>query len=140
MAEMKTKLNEADPAAFIDSVDNPVRREDARAVMALMQKITNRPAKMWGSSIVGFGTYHYRYESGREGDLMITGFSPRKQALTLYIMGGFAAYDDLLARLGKHKTGKSCLYINKLADVDQKVLAQLIRKSVAYMRRTYPTT
>ncbi len=102
-------------------------------------EITRRPPRLWGTSIVGFGTYHYKYDSGREGSHLITGFANRKQSLTLYIMGGFAEFDDLMARLGPHKTGKSCLYIKDLDDIDMKVLRQLVRKSVAYMRKTYPT-
>jgi hypothetical protein len=140
MAELKTKVNDGDVAAFIDSVADPERRRDAQAVLAMMEKITRRPARMWGSSIVGFGSYHYRYASGREGDSMITGFSPRKNALTLYIMAGFSSHTALLKKLGKFKTGKSCLYIRRLEDVDQKVLGQLIRASVAHMRKTYPTS
>lgn len=93
---------------------------------------------MWGSSIVGFGSYHYQYASGREGDWPIVGFSPRKQNLTLYIMNGFDRYESLLARLGKHKTGKSCLYLNKLEDVDLQLLRELIQESVAYMKNKYP--
>ncbi len=140
MAEMKTRASDDDVDAFISAVANPQRREDARTLLALMEKITRRPPKKWGSSIVGFGSYHYRYASGREGDMMLTGFSPRKASLVLYIMPGFSRYAELLDKLGKFKTGKSCLYVNKLADVDQKVLAQLIRASVAHMRKTYPTT
>lgn len=140
MAELKTQLNEGDVNAFIDTVEDERRREDARRVLAMMEKITRRPARMWGSSIVGFGSYHYTYASGRTGDWMITGFSPRKTALTLYIMAGFSRHEELLSRLGKFKTGKSCLYVKRLDDVDQKVLAQLIRASVAHMRKTYPTT
>ena len=140
MAELKTKVNDGDVAAFIDSVADPERRRDAQSVLAMMEKITRRPARMWGSSIVGFGSYHYRYASGREGDSMITGFSPRKNALTLYIMAGFSSHTALLKKLGKFKTGKSCLYIKRLEDVDQKVLGQLIRASVAHMRKTYPTS
>ena len=139
-AEPKTKVNDGDVAAFIDSVADSEKRRDAQAVLAMMEKITRRPARMWGSSIVGFGSYRYRYASGREGDSMITGFSPRKNALTLYIMAGFSSHADLLKKLGKFKTGKSCLYIKRLEDVDQNVLAQLIRASVAYMRKTYPTS
>jgi hypothetical protein len=101
-----------------------------------MKQVTKSEPKMWGSSIVGFGTYHYKYESGREGDWFITGFSPRKQNLTLYIMGGFARYDELMKQLGKHKTGKSCLYIKYLADVDLPTLKKLIQESVSHMRKT----
>jgi len=140
MAELKTQVNDADVHDFIDSVADERRREDARTVLELMETITRRPARMWGSSIVGFGSYRYTYASGRTGDWMITGFSPRKSALTLYIMAGFSKHEELLKKLGKFKTGKSCLYVKRLEDIDQKVLAQLIRASVAHMRRTYPTT
>ena len=104
-----------------------------------MRRATGKRAKMWGPSIIGFGSYHYRYASGQEGDWMITGYSPRKQAITLYIMPGFKQFDSLMKKLGKHKTGKSCLYINKLDDVDEGVLETLITKSVEHMRKTYPT-
>lgn len=137
MAEMKTTRNNASVPAFLNSVENPKRREDAKAIKKLMDTITGWKAKMWGPSIVGYGQYHYKYDSGREGDMCVTGFSPRKQALTVYIITGFSAYDDLLAKLGKHKTGRSCLYINKLEDVDLKVLEILIRKSIAYMKKKY---
>ena len=114
-------------------------RRDAKKVAAMMREATGSRARMWGSNIVGFGQYHYKYESGREGDFMITGFSPRKQALTIYIIPGFSRFKKLMAKLGKHKTGKSCLYIRRLADVDEKVLRQLIGNSVKYMRKTYST-
>ena len=135
MAELKTKKNDASVERFLSSVEHPKRREDGFAVLDLMKKITKEEPKMWGSSIVGFGSYHYRYASGQEGDWMLVGFSPRKASMSLYIMSGFDAYDDLLAKLGKFKTGKSCLYINKLEDVDLKVLEKLIRQSVAYMKK-----
>ncbi len=137
MSEPKTKRHDGDVNEFIDAVENPRRREDARRVLELMREVTGEPPKMWGSSIVGFGSYHYRYASGREGDWMITGFSPRKQNLTIYIMPGFSEFAGLLDRLGKHKTSKSCLYLNKLDDVDLEVLAELVRESVAVMRRHY---
>lgn len=105
----------------------------------MMREATGARAKMWGSSIVGFGQYHYKYESGREGDFMITGFSPRKNALTLYIMAGFSGYESIMKQLGSFKTGKSCLYIKRLSDVDEKVLRRLIEASVKYMRKKYPT-
>jgi hypothetical protein len=100
-----------------------------------MKKITKEEPKMWGPSIIGFGSYHYKYASGREGDFFLTGFSPRKQSLTLYIISGFKRYDELMKKLGKHKTGSSCLYINKLEDVDMKVLKTLITESVKYMKK-----
>jgi nucleoid DNA-binding protein len=134
MAENKTQRNAGDVMAYLESVENKRRREDSLVVKAMMEDITGEPAEMWGSSIVGFGSYHYRYESGREGDFMLSGFAPRKQSLTLYIMGGHERYEDLFARLGKHRTGKSCLYINKLDDVDLDVLREIITESVDYMR------
>ena len=137
MSDLKTKPNDASVDAYLDSVENPGRREDARRVLALMREITGEPPKMWGSSIVGFGSYHYTYASGREGDWPIVGFAPRKRNLVLYIMPGFARYDALLAALGKHRTGRSCLYVNKLADIDPAVLEELIRESVADMKRRY---
>lgn len=137
MADLKTKKNRASVQQFLASVDNEKRRKDARVVLKLMREVTGEKPAMWGSSIVGFGSYHYRYESGREGDWMLTGFSPRKQALTLYIMGGFDRHDDLMSRLGKYKTGKSCLYVKSLEDIDLEVLRGLVAESVAYMRRTY---
>ena len=134
MAENKTQRNDGDVLAYLESVENKRRREDSLAVLQLMEEVTGERAEMWGTSIVGFGSYHYRYESGREGDFMLTGFAPRKQALTLYIMGGHERYDGLMAKLGKHRRGRSCVYINKLADVDLAVLRELIAESVAFMR------
>lgn len=139
MAENKTKARKASVTGFMNSIEDPQKRADARKVAAMMRRVTGKRAKMWGSSIVGYGTYHYKYASGREGDSMIAGFSPRKQALTVYIMAGFGRYDELMAKLGKHKTGKSCLYIKRLSDVDEKVLEQLIAESVKYMRKNYET-
>ena len=134
MAEPKTKKTDASVEAFLDAVADPRRREDAGAVLALMKRITGEVPKMWGPSIVGFGSYTYTYASGRTGDWPIVGFSPRKQALTLYVMPGFEKDADLMKRLGKHKTGKSCLYLNRLADVDAGVLEELVRRSVERMR------
>ncbi len=139
MAELKTKENDASVDEFIDAVSDETKRADARAVCALMAEATGEPARMWGASIVGFGHYHYRYASGREGDWFLVGFSPRARNLTLYVMPGFANYGELLERLGKHKTGKSCLYVNKLADVDEAALRELVFESVAFMREKYPS-
>ena len=139
MAENKTKPTKASVTEFINSIDDRQKRADARKVAAMMRKATGKRAKMWGPSIVGYGTYHYKYESGREGDFMITGFSPRKQALTVYILAGFGKYDALMKKLGKYKTGKSCLYIKRLSDVDEEVLGRLIGESVKYMRKNYKT-
>ena len=138
MSEIKTRPTDASVEAFIDAVDHPRRREDARTLLDLMQRVTGEQPVMWGPSIVGYGSYHYRYASGQEADWPITGFSPRKQNLSIYIMTGFEESDELLTRLGKHKTGKSCLYVNKLADVDLDVLEKLVRASVAEMKRRYP--
>ena len=139
MAENKTKPTRASVAAFINAIDDPQKRAEARKVAAMLRKATGKRAKMWGPSIVGYGTYHYKYASGREGDFMMAGFSPRKQALTVYIMAGFSNYEALLKKLGKYKTGKSCLYIKRLSDVDEDVLQQLIDESVKYMRKNYDT-
>ena len=136
MAELKTKRTGAEVDAFLEGIPDPARRTDCREVAAMMVEAAGAPAAMWGASIVGFGSYHYRYESGREGDWMLVGFSPRKQNLTLYIMSGFDGHDALMARLGKHTTGKSCLYIKRLSDVDRDVLRELIARSVAHMRAT----
>lgn len=138
MAKLKTTPTDASVDAYIDAVEDAQKREDCRTVAAMMAEATGAPARMWGSSIVGFGSYHYRYESGREGDFMETGFAARKRALTLYVMAGFSEYGDLLAKLGKHKTGKSCLYISRLADVDQDVLREMVERSVAWIRARYP--
>lgn len=139
MAENKTKATKASVTEFMNSIEDPQKRADARKVAAMMRRVTGKRAKMWGSSIVGYGTYHYKYASGREGDFMVAGFSPRKQALTVYVMAGFARFDALVAKLGKYKTGKSCLYIKRLSDVDEKVLEKLIAESVKYMRKNYET-
>jgi len=137
MAEPKTKKNDASVKNFLNSVANQTRREDSLSLLGLMRDVTGEEAKMWGSSIVGFGSYHYVYQSGREGDWMLTGFSPRKQNLAIYIMAGFSDYGPLLEKLGKHKTGKSCLYVNKLADVDINVLRELVRRGVRSMKKKY---
>lgn len=135
MAELKTKKTDESVEKFLDGIQDEKRREDSYAVMKLMKKITKADPKMWGTNIVGFGTYYYKYESGRELDWFIAGFSPRKQNLTLYIMSGFPRHAELLAKLGKHKTGKSCLYINKLEDINHDVLKELIEKSVEFAKK-----
>ncbi|MGO8935127.1 MAG: DUF1801 domain-containing protein [Terracidiphilus sp.] len=134
MAENKTKPTTISVPAFLDACADEVRRADAKALAKLMQKVTGNKPSMWGPSIVGFGSHHYIYESGREGDMLIVGFSPRKAANVLYGTIGFAGADALLAKLGKCTTGKGCLYIKKLADVDVKVLETLIKKAVAATR------
>ena len=136
MTELKTRPTDDDVAAFINNIADEQKRQDSQAILALMQDVTGAEPQMWGDSIVGFGSYHYKYASGREGDWFLTGFAPRKQNLTLYIMAGFEQYDTLLARLGKHKTGKSCLYLKRLADVDPNTLRELVRQSVAHMMAT----
>ena len=128
MAELKTKPTRADVGKFIDSIADAGKRRDSRALLAMMQEITGAKPRMWGASIVGFGTYHYRYASGREGDWFVTGFSPRKQALTVYLMCDVSTQQPLLDKLGKYKIGKSCLYIKELADIDEAVLRQLIAR------------
>ena len=133
MAELKTKPTKESVSGFLKKVSDKSRRDDCFTVLELMKDVTGEEPKMWGSSIVGFGKYHYKYETGREGDWPITGFSPRKGDLTLSIMGGFEPISDLMARLGKHKTGKSCLYIKKLADVDTGVLRKIVENSVKGM-------
>ena len=138
MAEIKTKQTVVNPAAFIDNVENEQRRKDGHELVSLMKKVTGKPAKMWGPSIVGFDQYHYKYASGHEGDMPITGFSPRKQSLVLYLGPGLEDR-KLMAKLGKHKVGKGCLYINRLDDVDRQVLLELVTKSVEKMRKLYPS-
>ena len=140
MSAMKTIKNQDSVSAFIDKVEDEQKREDCRTLMKIMRRITGSQAAMWGSSIVGFGSYHYRYASGREGDFFLTGFSPRKQNLTVYVMPGFSQYGSLMQKLGKHKLGKSCLYMKKLEDVDVQVLTSLIDESVQEMRRKYPNS
>lgn len=135
MSELKTKVNDADVEAFIASIENEKRRQDGFALLKLFTEITRETPKMWGSSIVGFGSYHYKSErSSQEGDWPLVGFSPRKQNLSVYIMPGFDAYADLLDKLGKHKTSVGCLYINKLEDVDMTVLYELVQQSYADMK------
>lgn len=135
MAELKTKRNEADVEAYLNSVESEKKRQDSFAILELMKKVTGEAPEMWGDSIVGFGSYHYKSASGREGDWFVTGFAPRKQNLTLYIMPGFERYDELMQSLGKYKTGKSCLYVNKLEDIDLEILEELVRQSVAVMQQ-----
>ena len=131
MAELKTKPTKASVKTFIAKVDGEQRRRDCKVIIDLMTEVTQAKAEMWGPSIVGFGRYHYKYESGREAEWPVTGFSPRKTDLTLYIIGGFDAVPELMKRLGKYKTSKGCLYIRKLDDVDLDVLRKLVAQSVA---------
>ncbi len=130
MAELKTQKNDASVVAFLNSIENETRKKDAFALLKLMKKVTKSEPSMWGPSIIGFGDYHYKYASGREGDWFLTGFSPRKQSLSIYIMSGFSRFKEILSRLGKHKTGKGCLYINKLEDINMDVLHELIESSM----------
>ena len=136
MTQNKTQKTGASVEDFIESVANMRRREDGFALLEIMKDVTGEEAEMWGPSIIGFGDYHYKYESGREGDIFLAGFSPRKQSLSLYIMAGFEEYDSLLGALSKHRKGASCLYINKLADVDMNILRELIEKSVEQARKS----
>ena len=138
MTENKTQVKTQKVSEFIASIEDPAKRADCREVMKLMREVTGKRAKMWGASMVGFGQYHYRYASGREGDFFLTGLAPRKQALTVYIVSGFQKHSELMEKLGKFKTGKSCLYIKSLDDIDRAVLTKLVEESVAYMRKTYP--
>lgn len=138
MAELKTKRNAASVQAFLNTVENAQKRQDSFVILDLMREVTGAEPEMWGDSIVGFGSYHYKYASGRAADWPLTGFSPRKQNLTLYIMAGFEQYDELLRRLGKHTTGSACLYIKKLADIDLEVLRELVAQSVEHMKATNP--
>lgn len=132
MSTIKTTVNDASVIDFINSVDNETRREDGMKLLEFYSDITGQKAKMWGPSMIGFGQYHYKSErSSQEGDWPLAAFSPRKQNLTLYVMPGFGDFDDLLSKLGKHKTSKGCLYINKLADVDVAILKQIIKRSYA---------
>lgn len=138
MADNKTNPTQLKVSEFIAGIEDKRKQADCRELMKLMSGITGNRAKMWGASIVGYGKYHYKYESGREGDFFLTGFSPRKQALSIYIISGFELNPELMEKLGKYKTGKSCLYVKTLDDIDRSVLAQLVEESVAYMRKTYP--
>jgi hypothetical protein len=137
MAENKTIENKASVSAFLNSIDDPRRRSDAKKVAAIMRRVTGKPPRIWGTSIVGYGKYHYKYASGREGDFMLVGFSPRKQSLAVYIMPGFEEFQALMKKLGKYKTGKACLNIKNLEDVDLTVLEKLIERSVKAMRKRY---
>jgi hypothetical protein len=140
MSSNKTVETHDSVENFINAVDNEQKRSDSWDMIAMMKEITGEEPKMWGSSLVGFGNYHYKYASGREGDFFITGFSPRKAALTVYIMPGFSGFEEQMAKLGPHKTGKSCLYLKNLDVVDREVLADIVRDSVAVMREKYPAS
>jgi hypothetical protein len=136
MSELKTQPTNFSVEAFLDSA-GAERRPDCDRLIEMMSRATGAPPVMWGDAIVGFGKYHYRYKSGREADWFLTGFSPRKKDLTLYIIAGFDRYAELMGRLGKHRIGKSCLYIKRLADIDMSILEELVTASVAHMKRTH---
>ncbi len=138
MAENKTKPTDLSVEAYLSAIDDPARRDDCRAIAALMEKVTGEAPQMWGASIVGFDSYHYKYASGREGDACATGFSSRKGDISVYLSAGGAEQEALLALLGRHKMGKACLYIRSLADVDLAILERLVAGSVAEIKRLYP--
>ncbi len=133
----KTVPTDLSVEEYLNAIDNPQRKEDCRKIHDLMKEITGREPKMWGKTMVGFGTYHYKYESGREGDMLMTGFSNRKQAITLYILGGLKNRAELLDKLGPYKTGKSCLYIKRLSDIDINVLTDMIREDFKHVEQKY---
>ncbi len=138
MGENKTKATKSSVAAYLAAISDDERRRDCKTLVKWMGEITGEPPRMWGDSIVGFGSYHYKYDSGREGDFFISGLSSRKNDLAIYVMAGLGRFDSLLKKLGRHKVGKSCLYIKRLSDIDQAVLQSIIESSVRYMRREYP--
>jgi hypothetical protein len=140
MAELKTKKTQASVKAFLDGAASGERRKECDVILKLMKDATKCEPKMWGASIVGFGTYSYKYPTGQTGDWPVTAFSPRKANLTLYVMPGFEGADALLAKLGKHKHGKSCLYLKNLGDVDMKILKQIVTAGVRHVKATYPTS
>ena len=135
MAENKTKPSRASVSRFLAAIENPAIREDAQTLCRMMEKVTGEKPVLWGDSYVGFGTYHYKYASGREGDTAPVGFAPRKRNLTVYLLYGFDEHTELMSKLGKHSKGKSCLHIKRLEDVDQKVLERLITASFKQVRR-----
>lgn len=137
MPENKTKPNKASVAEFMNAVEDKTKRDDTKAIVRMMREITRKRATMWGDALIGFGKYAYKYRSGHSGEFPLVAVSPRKRNISVYIMPGFGDYDALMSKLGKYKTGKSCLYINKLDDVDNDVLYKLIEKTVAYMKEKY---
>jgi len=138
MVENKTQPSQASVDTYLDGIADGSRRDDCRELVRLMTRVTGHPAVMWGPGIVGFGSYHYRYESGREGDCCMVGFSSRKGDISIYLMAGFPGRDELLAKLGRHKLGKACLYVKRLGDLDLAVLERLVAGSMAEVRRRYP--
>lgn len=137
MAENKTQPTAKSVTAFLDAVENEKRRADAYRLLEIFNRLMPEPAILWGESLIGYGSYYYKYDSGREGDFFLTGFAPRKQNLSIYIIAGFEPFSELLGKLGKYKTGASCLYVNKLEDIDLDVLEELIKQSVGLMRKKY---
>ena len=135
MTELKTQKNDASVEEFLNEASSPEHLDDSFTILKLMREVTGEKAAMWGTSIVGFGSYSYTYASGRSGDWPLTGFSPRKRDFSIYIMSGFESHSELMAKLGRHKHGKSCLYIRRLADIDQEVLKELVRASVEKMKQ-----
>jgi hypothetical protein len=138
MYELKTKETDNSVIEFIEQVDQPKKREDAYQLLDIFTETTGYQAKMWGPSIIGFGSYHYKYATGHEGDAPLVGFSPRKAKISLYFAPGETKREQLLKELGKHTTGKACVYINKMADIDVEVLKELIKESVAFLQEMYP--
>lgn len=139
MAEAKTKATAADVSAFLDAVPDPVRRADGKALAEMMGRLSGSPPVLWGTDIVGFGTYSYTYASGRTGDWPLIGFSPRARELSIYVFSGHEAEADLRTRLGKHRAGKACLYVRRLGDIDPAVLGEMIVNTLAHTRARYPT-
>ena len=137
MAEIKTKKTDENFAKFLNTIQDDTKRKDCFAIAEMMKNVSKYEPKMWGTAIVGFGSYHYKYESGHEGDMCMIGFSPRKQNITLYVSGGINNHPELLEKLGKHKTGKGCLYINKLSDVDIELLKEIIKAAYSHMKNKY---
>jgi len=138
MSENKTKATNASVSDFIENLDNLSRKADSQQLLELMGRVTDMQPRIWGTNIVGYGEYHYKYHSGREGDFFLTGFAPRKTAMTIYVIPGFKAYTNHLARLGPHRHTSSCLYITRLARIDMTVLEEIIAESLAHMKLTYP--
>lgn len=136
--EQKTKETDQSVIEFIEAVDSPKKREDAYKLLSIFEETSGYEAKMWGPSIIGFGSYHYKYPTGHEGDAPLVGFSPRKAKISLYFATGDSERDKILERFGKHTTGKACVYINKLSDVDEEVLKELITQSITFLQKTYP--
>ena len=134
---MKTKKTRQSVKAFLDGIEDDKRRADSRALTKLLEDVSKEKPALWGHGLIGFGTYHYKYPSGREGDWYLTGLSPRKQALTIYVMPGFEGYDELMAELGEYKSGKSCIYVKQLEDIHLPTLKKLVRKSIAHTKKLY---